>query len=81
MTSDRDAGPGLAVQHREGIAFLTLDRARVRNALDTAAALALRAARDERFLALKALREKRERDGRARHLHWRRQLPVPRQPG
>lgn len=45
MMGDRDAGgPGLAVQHRQGIAFLTLDRPSVRNALDSAAALALRAA-------------------------------------
>src|ERR1700728_4355283 len=45
MTSDGDAGrTGLAVQHREGIAFLPLDRPPVRTALDSAAALALRAA-------------------------------------
>jgi hypothetical protein len=42
---------------------------------------ALRAAREWRLLALKALREKRARDRHARHLFWQLQLPAPRQPG
>ena len=46
-----------------------------------ARAQALRAAKDERFLALKALREKRQRDRLARYLLWRQQMSPPRQPG
>lgn len=38
---------------------------------------ALRAARDWRFLALKALREKRAADRRARYEFWRSRLPGP----
>ena len=44
-------------------------------------ALALRAARDWRQLALKALREKRERERHARYVLWRSQLPPSIQPG
>jgi hypothetical protein len=42
---------------------------------------ALRAAKEWRMLALKALREKRATDRRARYALWRLGLPPPRQPG
>ena len=42
-----------------------------------ARAEALRLARNERSLALKALREKRRNDRLARYLRWRQQLPAP----
>jgi hypothetical protein len=42
---------------------------------------ALKAARDERFLALKALRQKRQVARHARYLLWRQQLPAPKPPG
>jgi hypothetical protein len=42
---------------------------------------ALRAAREWRQLALKALRERRATDRHARHMLWRLGLPAPRQPG
>jgi hypothetical protein len=38
---------------------------------------ALRAAREWRFLELKALRERRARDRHARYMQWRLQLPPP----
>jgi hypothetical protein len=41
---------------------------------------ALRAAREWRFLALKALKEKRARERLARIMGWRLGLPPPRQP-
>lgn len=44
-------------------------------------AQALRAAREWRFLALKALRDKRANARRARFTQWRLGLPPPRQPG
>lgn len=44
-------------------------------------AQALRAARDCRFLALKALREKRARDRQARFLLWRSRLQPPKPSG
>jgi hypothetical protein len=42
---------------------------------------ALRAARQWRVAALRALREKRARDRHARYVLWRQRLPPPRQPG
>jgi hypothetical protein len=41
---------------------------------------ALRAAREWRLFALKALREKRVRERIARYALWRQSLPAPRQP-
>jgi hypothetical protein len=46
-----------------------------------ARAAALRAARNYRYLAHKALREKRQCDRQAAHRAWRDRLPAPKPPG